>query len=46
MADEMTRTDRVWTLPNALSMLRLAGVPVFLWLVLGPEAGRLGKRLC
>ena len=27
----------VWTLPNAVSMLRLAGVPVFLWLVLGPE---------
>lgn len=32
------RTDRVWTLPNLLSMVRLAGVPVFLWLVLGPEA--------
>ncbi len=31
-------TDRVWTLPNALSFLRLAGVPVFLWLVLGPHA--------
>lgn len=28
----------MWTLPNLLSMLRLAGVPVFLWLVLGPEA--------
>ncbi|CAN5519222.1 CDP-alcohol phosphatidyltransferase family protein [soil metagenome] len=27
----------VWTLPNALSFLRLLGVPVFLWLVLGPE---------
>ena len=27
----------LWTVPNALSMLRLAGVPVFLWLVLGPE---------
>ena len=36
MADE-TRTDRVWTLPNLLSASRLAGVPVFLWLVLGPE---------
>ena len=36
MADE-TRTDRVWTLPNLLSALRLAGVPLFLWLVLGPE---------
>jgi cardiolipin synthase len=37
LADDQTRTDRVWTLPNLLSMLRLAGVPVFLWLVLGPE---------
>ncbi len=30
--------DRVLTVPNLLSMLRLAGVPLFLWLVLGPEA--------
>jgi cardiolipin synthase len=29
--------DRVWTLPNALSVLRLLGVPVFLWLLLGPK---------
>jgi cardiolipin synthase (CMP-forming) len=29
--------DRVLTIPNALSALRLAGVPVFLWLVLGPR---------
>ena len=28
--------DRVWTVPNALSLLRLLGVPLFLWLVLGP----------
>jgi cardiolipin synthase (CMP-forming) len=27
--------DRVWTIPNAISVARLAGVPVFLWLVLG-----------
>jgi cardiolipin synthase (CMP-forming) len=27
--------DRVWTIPNVLSAARLAGVPVFLWLVLG-----------
>jgi cardiolipin synthase (CMP-forming) len=27
--------DRVITIPNALSAARLAGVPVFLWLVLG-----------
>jgi cardiolipin synthase len=37
VGDEATR-HRVWTLPNLLSMLRLAGVPLFLWLVLGPEA--------
>jgi cardiolipin synthase len=30
--------DRVWTVPNIISMARLAGVPVFLWLVLGPKA--------
>lgn len=29
---------RVWTLPNLISIARLAGVPVFLWLVLGPES--------
>jgi cardiolipin synthase (CMP-forming) len=34
---DVHRTDRVWTVPNLLSMARLAGVPVFLWLVLGPE---------
>ncbi|MDQ1725070.1 MAG: hypothetical protein QOG52_2098 [Frankiaceae bacterium] len=30
--------DRVITIPNALSFLRLLGVPVFLWLILGPHA--------
>jgi len=30
--------DRVLTVPNAISVARLAGVPVFLWLVLGPRA--------
>lgn len=30
-------SQRVWTVPNALSMLRLAGVPVFLYLVLVAE---------
>jgi cardiolipin synthase len=29
--------DRVLTIPNALSVLRLAGVPLFLWLLLGPR---------
>jgi CDP-diacylglycerol--glycerol-3-phosphate 3-phosphatidyltransferase len=30
-------SSRVWTLPNALSFLRLAGVPLFLYLVLVVE---------
>jgi cardiolipin synthase len=30
--------DRVWTIPNLLSILRLFGVPLFLWLMLGPHA--------
>jgi len=29
--------ERVFTIPNALSFVRLLLVPVFLWLVLGPE---------
>ena len=29
---------RILTVPNAISMARLAGVPVFLWLVLVPQA--------
>ncbi|HEX4789007.1 MAG TPA: CDP-alcohol phosphatidyltransferase family protein [Actinospica sp.] len=28
--------DQVWTIPNALSVLRLLGVPLFLWLILRP----------
>jgi cardiolipin synthase len=31
------RSDRVLTVPNLLSILRLAGVPLFLWLLLGPR---------
>ena len=38
MVEQRSGPARVWTVPNVLSMLRLAGVPVFLWLVLGPEA--------
>lgn len=38
MQVDRQRDSRVWTVPNVLSMARLAGVPVFLWLVLGPEA--------
>lgn len=30
--------DQVFTVPNLLSVLRLAGVPLFLWLLLGPHA--------
>ncbi|HNE88553.1 MAG TPA: CDP-diacylglycerol--glycerol-3-phosphate 3-phosphatidyltransferase [Actinomycetota bacterium] len=32
------QTDRVLTVPNILSALRLLGVPLFLWLILVPEA--------
>jgi CDP-diacylglycerol--glycerol-3-phosphate 3-phosphatidyltransferase len=38
VADRNALPDRVWTLPNALSVLRLLGVPLFLWLLLGPHA--------
>jgi cardiolipin synthase len=37
-AEDVAATDaqaRVLTIPNAISVARLAGVPVFLWLVLG-----------
>jgi cardiolipin synthase (CMP-forming) len=30
-------TEQIWTIPNALSVLRLFGVPLFLWLLLGPH---------
>ncbi|HJQ00500.1 MAG TPA: CDP-alcohol phosphatidyltransferase family protein [Jatrophihabitans sp.] len=29
---------RIWTVPNLLSASRLLGVPLFLWLMLGPHA--------
>ncbi|MGK5113320.1 CDP-alcohol phosphatidyltransferase family protein [Geodermatophilus sp. CPCC 205506] len=38
LSDRNALPDRVWTIPNALSVLRLLGVPLFLWLLLGPEA--------
>ncbi|HYH27060.1 MAG TPA: CDP-alcohol phosphatidyltransferase family protein [Blastococcus sp.] len=37
MTDRSDLPDRIWTIPNALSVLRLLGVPLFLWLLLGPE---------
>ena len=29
--DDVALSPRIWTTPNVLSMLRLAGVPVFLY---------------
>ncbi len=37
-AERPPRPDRVVTVPNVLSVLRLLGVPLFLWLLLGPKA--------
>ncbi|HEY2552936.1 MAG TPA: CDP-alcohol phosphatidyltransferase family protein [Streptosporangiaceae bacterium] len=34
---EPAQAGRVLTIPNAISAARLAGVPVFLWLLLGPR---------
>jgi len=36
---ETPDTDRVLTVPNALSALRLLGVPLFLWLILSGDDG-------
>ncbi len=36
--DEVAFGYRVLTIPNIISIIRLAGVPLFLWLVLVPEA--------
>jgi cardiolipin synthase len=36
-AAERDPQDRIITIPNALSLARLLGVPVFLWLILGPR---------
>ena len=34
MADEQVASSRVWTLANAISVIRLMAIPVFLWLVI------------
>ncbi|HEV8023587.1 MAG TPA: CDP-alcohol phosphatidyltransferase family protein, partial [Candidatus Nanopelagicales bacterium] len=34
----MSQHDRIVTIPNALSLARLVGIPVFLWLVLVEQA--------
>jgi cardiolipin synthase (CMP-forming) len=31
-------SDRIWTVPNLISFVRLLGVPLFLYLLLGPHA--------
>ncbi|GAB1640989.1 CDP-alcohol phosphatidyltransferase family protein [Krasilnikovia sp. MM14-A1259] len=31
-------SDRIWTIPNVISFVRLLGVPLFLYLLLGPHA--------
>ena len=33
----VTRSDRIWTVPNLISFARLLGVPLFLYLLLGPH---------
>jgi cardiolipin synthase (CMP-forming) len=38
---ERDASSRILTVPNVISLARLAGVPVFLWLVLGPHADAL-----
>ena len=36
--DDVVVSHRVLTIPNIISIIRLAGVPLFLWLILVPEA--------
>ena len=38
MADPTASGERVLTIPNVLSGIRILGAPVFLWLILGPKA--------
>ncbi|GAB3673863.1 CDP-alcohol phosphatidyltransferase family protein [Actinocorallia lasiicapitis] len=38
-AEVETMRDRIWTVPNALSLARLLGVPLFFWLVLAEHDG-------
>jgi cardiolipin synthase len=33
----VTVSDRIWTIPNVISLIRLLGVPLFLYLLLGPH---------
>ena len=36
--DRVREPLNIWTIPNALSVLRLLGIPLFLWLVLSAQA--------
>jgi cardiolipin synthase len=36
-APELAHDRGVWTIPNAISLARLAGIPVFLWLLLSED---------
>lgn len=36
--ETVARSHRIVTIPNVISIIRLAGVPLFLWLILVPEA--------
>lgn len=37
-SDRSVTSDRIFTLPNVISMLRLIGIPIFLYLLIVPEA--------
>lgn len=43
--ETQVQTDRVLTVPNILSGLRLLGVPLFLWLIVVPKADGLAVLL-
>ena len=45
MSARVAPRSAVWTIPNLLSFIRLLGVPVFLWLVLGPRKDELALGL-
>jgi cardiolipin synthase len=36
-APSITASNRIWTIPNVISFARLLGVPLFLYLLLGPH---------
>jgi cardiolipin synthase len=36
--ETQVQSNAIWTIPNIISFGRLLGVPLFLWLILGPQA--------